>query len=370
MKSLSIPKENQIKAWYLFIILHTMQVGVGMAGYPRLVFMEARQDSWIPIIITGLILHLVIACMVFVLNSFEKEDLPGILTKSMGKYVGLVVSSLFVIYFLLLFLSVIANYIEFVQVFIFPQMKSWFIGLLLLTLVWYAVYGGIRVAIGSSFVFFLSSIWMVGLLHKPITQIDSRNYFPMFQVGLDEIYQGVLISSYTFLGFELLWMVYPFINDKKRVGRYSQFAIVFTVAMYLLTTMVAIGYFSPRQLEEKVWPLLTLFKVISFPMFERFDILAVALWILVILPNLILLAWMVSFTCKRVHGWKQKYCLAVMIIFSLLFVSIFDDRELVNKLTDFTGRVGLFLGFGFPFVLLPFAIRQRMKGKKKNAKSS
>lgn len=366
MKSLSIPKDNQIKAAYLFIVLHTMQVGVGIAGYPRLVFMESKQDSWLAIILTGLILHLVIACIVFILNTYKTEDLPGVLTKMMGNILGKIISSIFVVYFLLMFLSVITNYIEFVQVFIFPKMSSWFIGLLLLTLVWYAVYGGIRVAVGASIVFFLSAIWMVGLLSTPISFIETRNFFPLFTVGWEGLLHGVLISSYTFLGFELLWVIYPFINDKKKVSRYSHLAIVFTVVMYLTITIVSIGYFAPRQLEEKVWPLLTMFKVISFPMFERFDILAVSLWMLVILPNLILLGWMVTFTCKRVHGLKQKHCLVVLIIFSLLFVTFFSDRQFVNTLTDLTGRVGLILGFGFPFLLLPFAIRHRMKGKKKS----
>ncbi|TFB22150.1 spore gernimation protein [Filobacillus milosensis] len=369
MKSLSVPKDNQIKAAYLIIAIHTVQVGVGIAGYPRLVFMDAKQDSWISIIITGLILSLVIACMVFILNTYKNQDLAGILCTAFGNIIGKFFSMIFVVYFLVLFLSVIINYVEFVQVFIFPKMASWFIGLLLLILVWYAVYGGIRVAVGASIVFFLSSIWMVGLLSKPISLIEVRNYLPIFSTPWKDVLKGVLISSYTFLGFELLWVIYPFIYDKKNVAKYSQFSILITVVMYLFITMVAIGYFSPKQLEQKVWPLLTMFKVISFPMFERFDILAVALWIIVILPNLILLAWMFSFTCKRAHGWKQKHCLVGLVIFSLGFIAIFDDRELINKFTDYTGQIGLVLGWAFPFILLPFAIKHRMKGKKKNAKN-
>ncbi|RPF50120.1 GerAB/ArcD/ProY family transporter [Aquisalibacillus elongatus] len=368
-KQLMISKDKQIRAAYLFIVLHTMQVGVGIAGYPRLVFMEARQDSWISIIVTGLILHLVIACMVFVLRTYEKQDLAGILHTIFGSIIGKSIAVIFVIYFYLLFFSVIVNYIEFVQVFIFPQMQSWFIGLLLLSLVWYAVLGGIRVAVGASVVFFLSTIWMMGLLRKPITFIESRHYFPVFDTAISDIFSGVLISSYTFLGFELLWVIFPFINDKKRVNRYSQLAMTFTVLMYLTITMVVIGYFSPTQLEQKVWPLLTLFKVLSFPFFERFDLLAVAIWMIIVLPNLILLGWMVTFTCKRVSDWKQKHCLVALIILTLILVWIFEDREFVNQLTDYTGKIGLGLGFIFPFLLLPFAMRHRMKRKKNHAKN-
>ncbi|GEL76940.1 GerAB/ArcD/ProY family transporter [Tenuibacillus multivorans] len=364
---LSISEDKKFKAAYLILALHTLQIGVGIAGFPRLVYMEAKHDAWISILIAGVILHLTVACIVFVLRSYE-TDLHGILNMAFGKVIGKFFSTLFVLYFAVMFFSVLVNYIEFVQVFIFPKMSSFFVAILILMLVWYAVYGGIRVAIGVSFLFFFSSVWMVLLLSKPLTMIEPMNYLPIFESDMKEIFSGVLISSYSLLGFELLWVVFPFIYDKKKVGLHSQISMGFTIFMVLGLTLISIGYFSPRQLEEKVWPLLSMFKIISIPAFERFDILAVALWLLVILPNAILLGWMVSYSCKRAHGLKQKHCLVVLIIIALLLASIFDDRQFVNRFTDFTGYLGMFFGFGFPFLLLPFAIIHRMKGKKQNDK--
>ncbi|GEN45791.1 GerAB/ArcD/ProY family transporter [Alkalibacillus haloalkaliphilus] len=370
MSQLQIPLDQKIKAVYLFIVLHTMQIGVGIAGYPRLVFMEAGRDSWISIIVAAIVLHLTIACIVFILNTHKDTDLHGILTSWFGSFIGKLITLVFIVYFFIMFLSVMLNYIEFVQVFIFPQMSSWFISAALLTLVLYAVLGGIRVAVGASIVFFFGSIWMLGLLTEPIALLDYDGYFPMFEADMRAILEGAKITSFTILGFELLWFLYPYIHDKSKVHRYSQLAMAFTIAMITVITMVSIGFYAQGQLESKIWPLLSMMKIISFPMFERFDILAVALWMIIILPNLILLAWMLSISSKRVFGWKQKYFLYLFVLIAFICQYHFDNRHYVNMFTDYVGQAGMYLGFLFPFLLLPFAIYKRVKGKKKaNAKN-
>ncbi|MDQ0351633.1 spore germination protein (amino acid permease) [Alkalibacillus filiformis] len=365
MAQLQIPLDKKIKAVYLLIVLHTMQIGVGIAGYPRLVYLEAGRDSWISIIIAAIVLHLTIACIVFILNTNKDTDLHGILTNWFGSFIGKSITVVFIVYFFFMFLSVMINYIEFVQVFIFPQMSPWFITAALLTLVLYAVIGGVRIAVGTSIVFFFGAIWMVGLLYKPITLIDIDGYLPMFESEPRAILEGAKVTSFTILGFELLWFLYPYIHDKSKVNRFSQLAMAFTIAMIFTVTMVSIGFFSRGQLEGKIWPALSMMKVISFPMFERFDILAVALWMIIILPNMILLAWMISISAKRVFGWKQKYFLYLLVLIAFICQYQFDNRYYVNMLTDYVGQVGLYLGFLFPFLLLPFAIFKRVKGKNK-----
>ncbi|GAA0470911.1 GerAB/ArcD/ProY family transporter [Alkalibacillus silvisoli] len=367
---LQIPLDKKIKAVYLCIVLHTVQIGVGIAGFPRLVFMEAGQDSWISIIIAAIGLHIVIACLVFVLNSYGDHDLHGVLTTTFGKLIGKIITFVFLVYFFFSFFSVLLNYIEIVQVFIFPQMSSWFIAAILLILVLYAVTGGVRAVVGTSIIFFFGTIWMMWLLYEPITYVQVDSYLPMFTTEPSAILAGVLTTSYSLLGFELLWFLYPFIHDKPKVHRYSQLAMVFTILMILIITMVTIGFYSKGQLEENIWPVLSLIKVISFPMFQRFDLIAVALWMIIILPNLILLAWMVSIGAKRVFGWKQKYYLYLVCLIAFICQYHFDSRHEINDLTGFVGEVGVYFGFLFPVLMVPFAIYKRKKGKKKdNAKN-
>ncbi|WP_188207021.1 GerAB/ArcD/ProY family transporter [Alkalibacillus aidingensis] len=361
---LQIPIDKKIKAVYLFVVLHALQMGVGVVGLPRVVYEEAKQDSWVSVLIAGIALHIVIACIVFILNSYKNTDIHGILAQIFGQKISKVLSMVFIFYFYLMFISILLNYIEFVQVFIFPKLSTGFIASLLIFLVIYAVYGGVRAAVGSSIVFFFTTIWMVLLLIEPIFLMRAEYFLPVLDNSPQDIFSGALKTSYSILGFELIWVLYPFIQDKKNVAKYSHFAMLFTIILVMYVTVVAIGYFSPKHLEMKVWPLFTMFKIITLPIFERFDVISVALWLMVVIPNLILLGWMISYSCKRVTGLKQKHCLHVFMLIALIVATFVDKREYVNILTDYVGQAGIFFGLTLPFLLLPFAIYKRVKGNK------
>ncbi|WP_027963811.1 GerAB/ArcD/ProY family transporter [Halalkalibacillus halophilus] len=363
---LQIPIDKKIKAVYLLLIIHTMQVGVGIAGLPRFIFAEAKQDSWISLLLAGIIIHIVVAIIIFVLRTYPNTDLLGVLSYCFGNIFGKILGMIFTFYFFLVFLSILLNYVEFVQVFIFPRMPSWFISLLLISLVFYAVYSGLRVAVGTCIVFYFATFWIALLLIEPITMIEFDHYFPIFHASPTEILEGARITTYSLLGFELLWLIYPFIQDQRKIGRYAQGAVAITILYGLYVVIVSIGYFSADQLEEKIWPLLTMFKILSLPMFERFDILAVALWMMVILPNLIMFAWMISYSCKRVCGFKQKHSLVAFLLVALIISSIVQKRENVNAFTTFIGEIGFGFGILFPLLILPFAIFHRWKGKKQS----
>ncbi len=43
-----------------FFLVHTAQIGLGIVGVQRVIFVEARQDAWIAVLISGLWIHLVV----------------------------------------------------------------------------------------------------------------------------------------------------------------------------------------------------------------------------------------------------------------------------------------------------------------------
>lgn len=231
----------------------------------------------------------------------------------------------------------------------------------------YSILGGFRAVVGTCFVLFFSTIWMILLLYEPMRHIDFLNYAPIFEASLQDIASGTLVSAYSILGFEVLWFFYPFIIDKKNITRYSQLGAFLSGLLLFLALATSIGFFSATQLEENIWPLLQMFKNLSFPLFERFDIIVVGLWLLIILSNVVILGWVITFGLRRITKFKQKHYL--YILSSLIFLSTFyfNERQRIVDFTDFSAKLGLFFAFLLPILLLPFAIIRRRKGKKNNA---
>lgn len=363
---LKIKANNKIKAYYVFFLIFTLQKGVGIVGYPRVVVEKAGPDAWISLIIALIFVHIFLQMIIFILRSYDNTDLHGILEQSLGKWLGKMISLSFMLFYMTIILSIVVTYVEFVLVFLFPRIQGWFIAGLILLLVIYAVYGGIKAVVGVSFIFYLFTEWMILLFIEPAMYFNKYNFLPILDTSFGELMQGVLVTSYTVTGFELIWFFYPFIDDKKKVARYGHLGVAIYGLTILIITVIIIGYFSLLELKEEVWPLLQMLKIVKLPLFERFDIIIVALWMLIILPNLVTLTWIASFGIKRITNLRQRTSLLIISI--LVFIGSFflKDRISINNYNDLVATISIFYCFGIPLLLFPFAIIKRRKGKKQN----
>ncbi|WP_181349320.1 GerAB/ArcD/ProY family transporter [Thalassobacillus sp. CUG 92003] len=346
------PKPSiQIQAFYLFFIVHTMQVGAGLMGVPRIIFLEAKQNAWISILISGLFIHIVIWVMIVTLRQFENMDLIDIQKEVFGVWISRLLGTIYVVYLTIVLLSILKNYIEVVQVFIFPDLPVYIPSLLLIILVVYANLGGFRVVAGVSFVFFIGTFWLTFMLFKPITLMDWNHFTPIDSVGALEILKGAYKTTYSLLGLEILYFAYPYIRNKKDIALPVHGGVFLAVLLTLYVTVVSIGYFSPTQLEQTVWASLAMFKIVQFSIIERFDFIGVSMWMMVILPNLIAFTWLIITAIKKMYHIPKKSSLYVLgIVLFILSISI-KYRMNIDIITDLAARVGFWLVFVYPFIL-------------------
>ncbi|KGP73094.1 GerAB/ArcD/ProY family transporter [Pontibacillus yanchengensis] len=342
----------QITAFYLFFIIHTMQIGAGIMGVPQIIYKESKNNAWISVLIAGVFLHLTIFVMVTLLKQYNNADLFAIQKDVFGKWISRFLGTFYILYVLTVTSSILLNYTEVVQVFIFPKMPSLQITFFLLFLATYAITGGFRVVVGSAYLFFFLTIWLVFSLYEPVRHVDWDHYFPLSQATPKELMLGAYKTTFSVLGLEVLLFVYPFISNKKKVPIAAHLAVLLTTILTFLVTFISIGYFSGPQLEEQIWPTLAMFKIIQFSILERFDFIAVAFWGFVILPNIILFIWLASYGAKRLYHVKQKHALYVIIILLYAFTNFFEYRFNINTITDLAANVGFYAVFIYPYFLL------------------
>ena len=363
--TVNIPDQLKFRAAYLFFVLYTIMVGVGFVPYPRDVYEVAGQDSWLIVILAGILVHLVMMIIIFCLKSYGNTDLHGILQQTFGRWIGKLIGYLFIIYFFLVYVTILMKYTEFIRTFIFPSIAEWVVAALCSFLVVYCIYGGIRAIIGTSFIFYLLTFWLNFLFFEPATLMDFNNFQPMLDIDSKGVIQGIQITAYTLLGIEVIWMLYPYVHNQKRTMLYSQLGILGVILSLLSGVVISIGYFAPNQLIEQIWPILTIYKIISFPFFERFDIFVVSFWKFIILPNLIFYAWLITRSLKRVNNIKQKHSIWVVVVLSSTFIMFFKSREAINQFVEISAEIGIYFVYVFPFLILPFAIYRRIRGANK-----
>jgi hypothetical protein len=163
----------------------------------------------------------------------------------------------------------------------------------------------------------------------------------------------------TVIGFEILYVVYPFLKEKGKVTKFAHLGIAGTNLLYLIVILITITYFSPGQLENTIWPTLSLFKIVKLPFIERTEYVAVSYWLLIILPNLMLYLWAAVRGVRRTFEKKTKGFIW-FFSFAIFLGSLFlNSRPKINQFNDLFASMAFYITFCYPFILFILALLKK-----------
>lgn len=353
-------------SFLLMFIIHDALVGVGLPGYQRIVFGIVGHDAWIAVLIAGIVTQLVVWLMIRTLAKFPNKDLYEIHLLVYGKSLGNVLNLIYIVYFLFATIIVMRNYIEMIQVWLFPNAPQWVLSLLITSIVFYGVNGGIRTIVGACFVFVTLTVWLIFLLYFPLRYADWTGVLPLLETDLKHLSKGVLSMSFTMTGFEILYFIYPYARDKSKVQRYSQIGLMSVTLVYTAVMFVSIVFFSGGELLKTDWATFTMLKIIKFPFLERFEYIGVSLWLLVIVPNLLMYSWAATKGLKRTFLWKQKYWLYLFMGVACIACSFIDSRIQINQINDFFAKWAVYIVYVYPVFLFGIVHIYFWRQKKKS----
>jgi spore germination protein (amino acid permease) len=346
------PKEGLlINAFMLVFIVHSVQVGVGLAGLPRVVYLEAKHDAWISVFLAGIITSVVLLFMVQMLKQYDSADLYGIHFDIFGKWAGHSLNFIYIAYMTSTFFIILMNYVEIVQVWIFPTLPSWQLALVLILLVIYAVYGGIRVVVGVAFFSVIGTIWLAAVILVPLQFGDFTHLFPIMNSNAKQLIMGAQSTTLSMLGFEIILFVYPFVKEKQKAMFFVQMGNLLTTIIFTIATLISIVFFASNSLEKTIWPVLSMFKIVRLPNLERFEFIAVSFWMLIILPNMCFYLWAASKGFSRIFRKKQKWGVWIIAITAFAASFFIRSRYQMNTMTDIVAKLGFFFAFCYPVLL-------------------
>ncbi|MFJ7826501.1 GerAB/ArcD/ProY family transporter [Psychrobacillus sp. NPDC096623] len=357
--SIRLEPNDMFNTYLLFFVIHSAQIGVGVQGFQRIVYQNAKHDAWISVILAGIATHIVAFCMIKTLEAYGSNDLYGIQQDIYGKWLGNFLNAIYILYCSIAFFAVLRNYIEVIQAWLFPDISTWFLSATLILITIYAFTGGLRVIVGISFFSVVLALWIFPMLIFPMKFATVDSLFPILEANVGSLLKGAYSMTFTILGFEILNVIYPFIKDKKKTSKYTHLALLASTFIYLSVMLVSIGYYSEGKLLRTVWATLTLFSFISFPFMERFEFVAVCFWMLIILPNLCLYLWAAYRGVIRlvnISGTKFVWIFSFIIFLGTLLV---ESRTQINMINNQVGKVGFYLVFVYPILLYLLTILKK-----------
>lgn len=353
---LQINPAQTFNAPLLFFIVTKVQIGVGVYGFQSLIYTDAKQDSWISIIISFLASHIIVFIMFKILEMYDSNDVYGINLDLFGKYLGNFLNFLLSVYCGTIFFTIINNFTEVMVTWVFPDINPSFIVFTVLLLVIYTFTGGLRVIIGLCFIGFFLPQWMLAILLYPLEFANTNYLFPIFDNDVISLLKGAYAMSFTIVGFEALTTLYPYVKEKKKAQLYVQLGLFYTMIVYLFVMFVSLVFFSGEQLQRVVWATLSLFSIVRLPFFERIEIFTVCFWIIVILPNLCIYAWSAYRGFSRIIKVNEKTFILFFAGFIFVGSLLVDTQFQMNVINELVGHISFYTVFALPIFIYFIAV--------------
>lgn len=359
-----IREQFLVSPFLVFFLIHSMQIGIGILGFQRIIAKSAGYDSWISIIIVGICVHVVIWMIYRILDN-SKGDIVHVHIEIFGKWIGGIISLLFILYLMAMSVTVLRSYIEVVEVWMFPDFNKWVFGFFALVLAYYIIIGGFRSVAGISFFSVVLPSYILLVIVFPLGYAHVRNLLPIMSHSLLEIAKATKDMSLSIIGFEVILFYYPFIKDAKKSQKWAHLGALATTILYLLTAITAFMFYSEAQLDKQIWATLSMFKIVILPFVERFEYIGITSWFLVILPNLCLTLWASSRGIKRVFSVKHRHALIVIMAIVLVAMGLFKTRLHINMLNDYMATFGFYFVFCYiPILFVLTLLIRKLRGKK------
>ncbi|MED3623377.1 GerAB/ArcD/ProY family transporter [Neobacillus thermocopriae] len=358
-----VPEKGKISPFLVFFLLHTMQVGIGVLGFQRIIAKYAGYDAWISVLVTGLSIHIIL-WMMYKIGETTNGDMLSAHTFVFGKKLGKILTFPFIFYFTLVAVTILRTFIEVIQVWMFPDLNTFWYSLAYCILAIYIIFGGFRTVAGIAFFGVILPLYLNFIFLFTLPYTDFKNLLPIFDHSVKDLLMSGYKMSLTYLGYEILLFLYPYIKDPQRSKKWAHLGILYTTFLYTLITIITFAYFSEGQLQKHVWPTLTMWKAVHMPFVERFEYIGIANWNIIILPNFCIALWCASRLLKRVVHLKQKKGILLISFACLIAINFFKTREQINKLGDYTGLIAFFLNFGYiPFLFCLVLLVKKVKKK-------
>jgi len=357
-------KENHlISGFFVFFLIFATQSGIGGLASPNFIFTYSGQDAWISVLIMGLSLHIII-WMIYKMLGNPVKDVIDLHKMIFGRFLGSSLSLLMISYYFLSALYVFRTYIDIVQEWVFPNIRTWELALLFICLISYLVCGGFRVLTGLALFATITGLLLFLLVYFPINLGNLSHLMPVWNHSIPELLQASKASYGIFIGFEALLVYFPFIRFKDKQTKWAHLGMLTNTVQFVAITISSLLYYSPGLLQRTLYPLLGITKIIEFDFIERIEFIFIFCWLIMFIPSLCISIWCCTRILKRVTHLQPRTSLVfVLAIFFLVVVQI-NEKYKVGALGDFTVQVGLYFVYVYiPLLFILYWIRSKRKAK-------
>lgn len=356
--------KHTISSLQLFFVIIQAQIGVGLLSLPYAVHKNAQNDGWISVLLAGLGVFLFFLIMWSLGKRFPKQTLYEYLEKIVGKTIGKFISFLYILFFCAVSIFVVEITVLILKKWILSLTPSYVLVLIVVGTGVYMSRESIRV-IGRFYTFVsVLIIFLIFLEICSLAHINVRYLFPIGQSGVKNILLGSHDALVSMLGFEVILVVFPFVNaSHKEIFKKGTMAISFVTILYTFFLIVSYMSFSKKEIEIIPEPILYSLKALSYEVVERLDLVFLSIWVVPILTSFVNYLYLTSMGISSLIRSKnhKKPTFYVGLFIAVVAFLVPQEERMVERFGSIVSNASYVFIFAIPFSLLIVSIIRNKK---------
>lgn len=353
-----------ITPYGLFATIVVSVIGAGVFSFPRDVTVTAGTDGWIITLVSGAISYLLIYIAIKAVKNNDYGKLYYILRFNFGKFIGSILGLIFIAYNIFAVSIGMRVFIEVIKMYLLQRTPTEFLILVTILTGIYIVRGEIENLVKFNEISFcIMFIPIIFVFLLTLNRTDFTNIFPVLSNTPDEYVKALKTTIYSFGGIEIVYLMLPFMKNKKSIPKIALRSIMFITIFYAVVVIFCLAVFAKEQTKTLLWPTITLIKSIDIPgtFIERWEGVVMALWVIFYFTTFINSYYLSADVLKdmfKLHDIKLSSALLIPFIYAIALYpeNIAEVYEVSNSVLPYLATFGL--------VVLPLLLFIRKPSKK------
>ncbi|MBS4535138.1 endospore germination permease [Clostridium sp. D2Q-14] len=344
-------------------------LGVGILSLPKDLADIAGPDGVFLLIIATIIIILLVIVHSKIALKFPGKTLVEIMNDTLPKPIALMFIFIFIFFYLGAAASVVRVFSEGIKMFMLSRTPLEVIIMTMLLTNVYIVRQGIEpIARIVQIVLPLAIIPFFLISLALIPDLKMTNMLPLFQIGIKEVFQGLKVAAYSFIGTEIILISTAYVKDTKNALKYNILSTVFLGFIYIFIFIIVVTQFGIKQTADLLWPTLFLMKTVDIPgaFLENVEGIFITIWTLIALQGLAVILIQESIVISKALKLKESNFISMPLLPVIYVLAVFPENiaEVYDYMNIFSNYLGTVVALGIPLVLF-IVLLFKKKGTKK-----
>ncbi|MCG0277988.1 MAG: spore germination protein [Thermanaeromonas sp.] len=368
-----IREEGFIHARQAAILMWFNVLPTAIIFLPSFLAKTAQQDAWLAVVVATVLTLPLGFVLTWLGTRFPHLTLFQYSEIILGRILGKIISTLYVLALILLNALVLREFSEFLVSAVMPETPLLVFTVTLAAVAVYGARNGIEVISRSAeFVMPLMVLFILTILSLVTPEMSWRNLFPVLERGVGPVLAGAIIV----LGFtgeiSLLAGISGFINPPQGIRMsvtIGLLGVFFFLVMVVLGGVLVFGSAETARLTFVVFSLARMVSIANF--LERIEVLFMAIWVAGVFIKVMFNLYIASIGVATVMELTdfRPLCAPLAAFMVALSVLLFKNiSHLLFYLEEIMPVWTLLWAFGMPIFLAVVAALRKPKGERVNVR--